>query len=296
MNSLFTKFLILLLLSIYTAIAALYHLPEDRVYVPLVDVGYEQYNTPSLHFKSKYVLTFDDGPHPVYTPKILDILKEFKVKATFFVLTHKLNDKNLPLIKRILDEGHIVSSHDHIHDYNDRIDRETFKKKMRMSFLKLKEFYQRSGHEMTTFYFRFPYAQYGGNPNYHHINVMKEVSNELFGKNCIHFAFWDIDSGDWIPKLTSQEVSNNIIAHHIGGEYTTYRLARNSNGRRVILKRKGNIDSPIEGGVILQHDIQKRSIKGTRLFLEYAMKNDIEIVRMDSVDEFSYKGLDCSFI
>jgi peptidoglycan/xylan/chitin deacetylase (PgdA/CDA1 family) len=290
------KIVVLSLLFICSAVAGLYHLPELRLYIPMVDTGYEQYNTPTLHFTSKYVLTFDDGPHPIHTAKILDILKEYNVKATFFVLTHKLNQKNLPLIKRILDEGHIVSSHDHIHDHNNKIDRETFKKKMTISFLKLKEFYEKAGHKMTTFYFRFPYAEYGGRSDYHHINVMKEVSQELFGDNCIHFAFWDIDSGDWIPKLTAQEVSKNIIAHHTGGEYTTYKIARNSLGQRRILKKKAYIDSPTEGGVILQHDIQKRSVEGTRHFLNYAKKNSIKIVPLNTVEEFSYDGLNCSFL
>jgi peptidoglycan/xylan/chitin deacetylase (PgdA/CDA1 family) len=266
------------------------------MYIPRVDTGYEQYNTPTLHYKSKYVLTFDDGPHPVNTPKILDILKEYNVKATFFVLTHKLNNKNLPLIKRMLDEGHIVSSHDHIHDHNNKVDRATFKKKMTLSFLKLKEFYKKAGHEMTTFYFRFPYAEYGGHRDYHHMNVIQEVSQELFGDNCIHFVFWDIDSGDWIPKLTAKEVSKNIIAHHIGGEYTTYRLGRDSNGRRVILKKKAYVETPTEGGVILQHDIQKRSVEGTRHFLNYTKANNIEIVPLDTVEEFDYKKLNCSFL
>jgi len=285
--------IIALLLSV--SATALFHLPELRTYIPRVDTGYDQYNTPSLHLKSQYVLTFDDGPHPINTPKILDILKEYNVKATFFVLTHKLKQSNLSLIKRMLDEGHIVSSHDHIHDHNNRIDRATFKKKMKMSFLKLKEFYELAGNKMTTFYFRFPYAEYGGRSDYHHINVLKEVSTELFGKNCIHFAFWDIDSGDWIPKLTPTEVFQNIRAHHIGGEYTTYRTTRDSRGRQVILKKKAYVDNPTEGGVILQHDIQSRSIEGTRQFLEYALENQIEIKRMDEVDEFSYDGLNCKF-
>ena len=268
------------------------HLPEDRLYVPQVDTGYEQYNTPSLHKTSKYVLTFDDGPHPRFTEEILDILKQYKVKATFFILTNKLNDKTFPFFKRILDEGHIASSHNHFHDYSDQLNEETFKKNIKDSFLKLHSFYKRAGHEMKTFYFRFPYAQYGGHKYYHHMNVIKEVSDELFGKNCIHFAFWDIDSSDWIPKLTGQEVFENLKAYHEGGKYITYRLAR-QNGRRIIIKKPTKVDNPLGGGVILQHDIQYRSIEGTKRFLQYAKNNYIDIVPLSSVDEFSYKGLDC---
>jgi peptidoglycan/xylan/chitin deacetylase (PgdA/CDA1 family) len=276
------------------ALLGVYHLPEDRLYVPQVDVGYEQYNTPSIHHSNQYVLTFDDGPHPVYTEKLLDILKKHNVKATFFVLTHKLNNKTFPIFKRILDEGHIASSHNHYHDYSDRLDEQTFKNNIKESFLKLHEFYKRAGHEMKTFYFRFPYAQYGGSKYYHHMNVIKEVSDELFGKNCIHFVFWDIDSSDWVPGLTGTEVFQNIKAYHKGGRYISYRLAR-QNGRRVILKKPTTVDKPLGGGVILQHDIQYRTLEGTEKFLEYAKNNYIDILPMTEVEEFSYKGLGCKF-
>lgn len=277
------------------ALLGLDHLPEDRLYVPQVDTGYEQYNTPSLYKTNKYVLTFDDGPHPKYTEKLLDTLKKYNVKATFFILTHKLTDKNLPIFKRILDEGHIASSHDHIHDHNNRVDETSFRRKLKSSFLKLKEFYKKAGHEMKTFYFRFPYAEYGGRSDYHHINVIKEVSDELFGKNCIHFVFWDIDSSDWIPKLSGQEVFENIKAYHEGGKYITYKLAR-QNGRRVILKRPSTVHNPLGGGVILQHDIQYRTLEGTEEFLKYAKNNYINIVPLNTVEEFSYNKLECKFI
>ena len=61
----------------------------------------------------KIALTFDDGPHPRYTPQILKILKKYNVKATFFV-TNKGPDE---LIKREYDEGHTVALHTASHDY-----------------------------------------------------------------------------------------------------------------------------------------------------------------------------------
>ena len=61
-------------------------------------------------------LTFDDGPTASTTPRILDILKEKNVKATFFVLNY--SDANKDLIKREIDEGHTVGIHGYTHDYN----------------------------------------------------------------------------------------------------------------------------------------------------------------------------------
>jgi len=59
-------------------------------------------------------LTFDDGPDPVNTPIILDILKKYNVKVTFFVLGHKAQ-KNPALIKRIKYDGHILGNHTFTH-------------------------------------------------------------------------------------------------------------------------------------------------------------------------------------
>lgn len=59
-------------------------------------------------------LTFDDGPHPEITPAVLDILKSYGVKATFFCLGK--NVESYPQVyKRILDEGHSVGNHSFSH-------------------------------------------------------------------------------------------------------------------------------------------------------------------------------------
>lgn len=59
-------------------------------------------------------LTFDDGPHE-HTVKVLDILKERNVKATFFVI-----GKNIPgneaILKRMVDEGHLIGNHTYMHE------------------------------------------------------------------------------------------------------------------------------------------------------------------------------------
>ncbi|MCK4653542.1 MAG: polysaccharide deacetylase family protein [Candidatus Cloacimonetes bacterium] len=59
-------------------------------------------------------LTFDDGPDPVYTGKILDILEKNKIKATFFV-TGKKALEHPELVKRIFSKGHEVGNHSFSH-------------------------------------------------------------------------------------------------------------------------------------------------------------------------------------
>jgi len=63
-------------------------------------------------------LTFDDGPSDKVTPKILDVLKEENVKATFFVIGRNAETRK-KLLKREADEGHTVAVHSYSHDYTE---------------------------------------------------------------------------------------------------------------------------------------------------------------------------------
>ena len=64
--------------------------------------------------KNKIWLTFDDGPHPIVTPFILQILKEENVKATFFLIGKEI--KKYPnIFQNIINEGHLVANHSYSH-------------------------------------------------------------------------------------------------------------------------------------------------------------------------------------
>lgn len=264
---------------------AYFHYPEDRLYTSS-DRGYTQYGAPSLHRTGKFSLTFDDGPHPVYTAQVLNALKAADVKATFFIITSSVNEKTYPLVKRMLDEGHIVASHGLSHDNSNTLPRATWKARVKQSFIDLARFHKKAGHEFNKFYYRFPYAAYGERQDYHHINALKEISRELMGENCIHFAFWDIDSGDWIPKMTAAEVAANFKASNEGGKFITYKTVRNSAGVKVQIKVNTQITKPTSGGVVLQHDVQLSTADGTKVILDYVQANNLDIVRLDEVEEF----------
>jgi peptidoglycan-N-acetylglucosamine deacetylase len=59
-------------------------------------------------------LTFDDGPSPQNTPEILDILKEYSVPATFFMIGQNI-EQYLELAERVLKEGHQIANHSYSH-------------------------------------------------------------------------------------------------------------------------------------------------------------------------------------
>lgn len=61
-------------------------------------------------------LTFDDGPSMVVTPQILDILREYDIKATFFVIG-SMAEKYPEILKKTYVEGHIIGNHSYSHNY-----------------------------------------------------------------------------------------------------------------------------------------------------------------------------------
>ena len=66
--------------------------------------------------EKKIYLTFDDGPSTVVTERVLDVLQQEKVKATFFIVSDRAKTRRSTL-KRIADEGHTVGVHSATHDY-----------------------------------------------------------------------------------------------------------------------------------------------------------------------------------
>lgn len=70
--------------------------------------------THQLHSPNTLYLTFDDGPHPIYTAKLLDLLKQYQAKATFFVVG-ELASQQPELLRRMHDEGHAIGIHHYEH-------------------------------------------------------------------------------------------------------------------------------------------------------------------------------------
>ena len=80
--------------------------------------------------EKKYIyLTFDEGYEAGYTSKILDTLKENNVKATFFITAHYLNTQE-DLVKKMIDEGHIIGNHTVNHKSMPTLTEEEIKKEV----------------------------------------------------------------------------------------------------------------------------------------------------------------------
>ncbi|REK69101.1 polysaccharide deacetylase family protein [Paenibacillus paeoniae] len=98
----------------YTLIYDYIELCETKEFTGFQDEKIIQ-DIPLSNTEDKYIcLTYDDGPHPEYTPQILDTLKENEAQATFF-LFGKFAEQYPSIVQRILSENHEIGNHTYSH-------------------------------------------------------------------------------------------------------------------------------------------------------------------------------------
>lgn len=86
----------------------------------------------SFSVKEPFVyLTFDDGPIPEVTPKILDFLKEKQAKATFFCVGENVL-KYPEIFERIKREGHVIGNHTHFHSHAFKTTKENYSRSLKL--------------------------------------------------------------------------------------------------------------------------------------------------------------------
>ena len=154
----------------------------------------------------KIAITFDDGPHPVHTEKILDILKKYNVKATFFIIG--ANAEKLPdIVKRTFDEGHELGNHTYNHVFVNRVSDEKLREEIAAMD---KVIFDITGTRPIVF--RPP----GGAYNDKKVEIISET-----GHKCILWSWWQ-DTRDWscppVDKVVHTVVSNlhdgDIVLFH----------------------------------------------------------------------------------
>ncbi len=129
--------------------------------------------------KKEILLTFDEGYENGFTPSILDTLKEKNVKAVFFV-TYDFAKDNNDLIRRMIDEGHIVGNHSYHHYSMDELDNETAEEEVMFLHRYIKDNFN-----YTMSYFRFPKGEFS------------EQNLALLKRLGYTSVFWSFAYADW---------------------------------------------------------------------------------------------------
>ncbi len=170
------------------------------------------YNS-NIHAGKKIALTFDDGPHPRLTPKILEVLDKYSVKATFFVIG--VNVKNYPKqLEMILDSGHEIGNHTYSHNVLKSVPKTKIEKEIIDTELQINRI--RSYDLMLL---RPPCGLYD--------EALEKIAQEKENK----IVLWSLDTLDWAhasTKVMAKKILKNvkdgdIILFHdyVSGEYNT---------------------------------------------------------------------------
>lgn len=149
----------------------------------------------------KVYLTFDGGPD-ANTNRILDVLKQYGVKASFFV-SGDSSKKMKPVYKRIVQEGHTLGMHSYSNSYREvYASQETFEE----DFDRLSDYLEQVTGTKSSFY-RFP----GGSFNETSNAPMEDFIRILNEKDITYFD-WNVSAGDSGNNYTVDDVVNNVTA------------------------------------------------------------------------------------
>ncbi|MCF7792698.1 MAG: polysaccharide deacetylase family protein [Candidatus Cloacimonetes bacterium] len=162
-------------------------------------------------------LTFDDGPHPVHTQKILEIIKQHQVKATFFVSGCKI-EKYKKIIKNILENGHQVANHSM--DHRNFIFRS--QRSMREDIKKTEKLLRKCGVE-GDIPFRPPYGRFDLNT----FRVMKTLNKQMIIWNASTKDFKATSKQQILKRLYRKVKPGCIIVMHDAGKFIDSTVDRN---------------------------------------------------------------------
>lgn len=139
-------------------------------------------------------LTFDDVPDPRFTPQLLDVLRKYHVKATFFVVGSRA-EKHPGLVARIIREGHVIGNHSYNHPEFGKLGMNEF----RTQIIRTENIISAlAGYKPRLI-----------RPPYGDISEPQLKWAKVHGYKLVN---WNVDSLDW-RGLSKAQVRNNIVAH-----------------------------------------------------------------------------------
>ncbi|MBP1970522.1 peptidoglycan/xylan/chitin deacetylase (PgdA/CDA1 family) [Virgibacillus natechei] len=146
--------------------------------------------------EDRVALTFDDGPDPRFTPEVLDVLEEYDVPATFFLVGSRV-EEHPDLVNRIHEEGHAIGNHTYSHpnlpEEEEGIGRLQWEvRETEDAIADVIGFQPR--------HFRSPY----GMLNEELVEALGEMNHTVVG--------WNVDSLDW-KQISTEVIIDNVLSN-----------------------------------------------------------------------------------
>lgn len=195
-------------------------------------------------------LTFDDGPTKSITPKVLDVLRRYNVKATFFMVG-TLIESNPDMARRVYEEGHLLANHSYAHEYKELYaTSEAFIAEIQKTEQLIKNI---TCEDEVFRLFRYP----GGSYNAGTWGENKQIYKNVLADMGYYYCDWNSLNGD-----------------AEGGEKTPEELVA-----EVVKSSEGKEDI-----VILMHDAatKKNTVESLPAVIEYLMSQGYTFARLDA--------------
>ena len=252
-----------------TALACVGLAPEDyeaasrEVSAEMLEIDFS--SRPSYLDPNVIVLTFDDGPDPMYTPMVLDILRDKGVRATFFINTDNqskvMSDAMAQeLLKRMVAEGHELATHTVHHLDLTELTEARIEEEIVGVENTVRDVFGEGGPAMTLLRAPFgrPYQSAAGSAAY------QKVSS-VVSRYAVHVG-WAIDSNDWRYQGDADQVYNHVT---------------------------GLIKQPGQGayGVILLHSINPQTVGALPRLIDYMRTNGFVFKSTEDVVRARFGGL-----
>ena len=145
-------------------------------------------------------LTFDDGPHKTATPFVLDTLKQFDAKGTFFCIGKNV-DENKELYDRTIEEGHSVGNHTQNHLNGWKNSKYYYLKNIAVA-----------AQRIDSSLFRPPYGRIG----------RSQIKDLQTFEPSFNIVMWSVLSGDFDTKITGEKCLKNVLGHSRKGSIIVF--------------------------------------------------------------------------
>jgi peptidoglycan/xylan/chitin deacetylase (PgdA/CDA1 family) len=213
-------------------------------------------------FNRRIALTFDDGPDLSDTPRVLAVLADHGVTATFFINGNNVTrEAHWDLLREMMDDGHIIANHTTTHPNATRVSISSFEGEVSRTDEVLEEL----GVPESQRFFRFPF----GAANCDTVDVVHRWGYNVVG--------WHIDTADWCFQNATGGVgycSSSTFRHvpdSYRSDYIGFTLSQaRSNG----------------GGVLLMHDVHSFTASQLDSVLTTLKNDGFEFVGLDDVSTF----------